>query len=281
MDAGLTWSAAMTATHQAPDGFSATSRAEDHFTTSLDIGDHVARVVLRQCREAARRNGISDPWIVDVGAGAGTLLRQLIGLGFNPERLIGVDVRSRPPDLDVAWVQGVAPDCVPQARGLLIAHEFLDDVPIDVVCDGRLMTVDGRVGPPAGAGDLAWLDRWAGSDSGTVGRRRDEVWRRLVDRVQAGRAIAVDFPASGPVGHRAGRRVQPVPDGTTDICAGVELRSCRQATGGRIVTQHRMLAGLPATDVQQRAELAVLRDRGGLGAFEWLIVDVPSVGSRS
>lgn len=281
MDAGLTWSAAMTATHQVADGFSATTRAEDHFTTSLDIGDHIARLILERCRNVAGRPGISDPWIVDVGAGSGTLLRQLIALGFPQDRLMGVDVRAQPADLDVTWVQGIAPDCVPRVSGLLIAHEFLDDIPADVVRDGCLVAVAGDVGPAACADDLAWLRRWTGSDSGTVGRHRDEAWSRLVARLQEGEAIAVDFPASAPVGHRAGRRLRPVPDGNTDICAGVELRSCRQATGGRIHVQHRLLAGVTPRTFQERAELAVLRDRNGLGAFEWLITEVPSVGSRA
>lgn len=279
MDAELTWSQAMVRTHQQPNGFSANHHAEDHFTTSLDVGDHIARVVLRRCLEAADRHGIAEPWIVDVGAGRGTLLRQLMALGFPRQRLLGVDVRARPADLEVEWVQGVAPGCVPRLAGLLFAHEFLDDVPADLVENGRVMTTAGTPGPLADPADVQWLRRWAGSDTGLVGRRRDLVWTDLVQRVVAGEAIAVDFSGGGPVGHRHGRQVRPVPDGNTDICAGVDMRSCRSATGGRILSQRRVLSKAVAQTVDERAELAVLRDPAGLGAFEWLITDVPSVGS--
>jgi hypothetical protein len=167
--------------------------------------------------------------------------------------------------------------------GLLIAHEFLDDVAADHVVSGRLQRVDeqGRItsGPLAGPEDLAWLRMWAGGDSGLVGRRRDDVWAQLVGRVQVGEAIAVDFSGGSPVGHRRGRRCAPVPDGNTDICAGVELRSCRSRTGGQIVPQHRILAQRRPRGVQESAELAVLRDRGGFGAFNWLVTDVASIGS--
>ena len=275
----LTWSDAIEWTHQSPDGFSRRHRAEEHFATSIGVGDHVARVVLERCRAAARRHGIPAPWIVDVGAGDGLLLRQLLNLGFPAEHLVGVDVRPAPTDLPVRWIQGVAPDCVPRFAGLLFAHEFLDDIPAEYVVDGRVQLTDFTPGGPAAPDDLHWLRTWTGGDTGLVGRSRDEVWAHLVGWVEVGEAIAVDFRPGAPVGHRTGRRSPPVPDGSTDVCAGVELRSCRERTGGRVIPQHRVLAGRPAADVQQAAELAALRDRGGFGAFDWLITDVSSVGS--
>ncbi len=272
MDAELTWANLMARTHEAPGGFSSTHPAEAHFTTSVDVGTHIAAVVLARCEAAAGRHGIERPWIVDVGAGSGRLLAQLIALGFPADRLIGVDVRSAP-DLPVHWIQGRAPGCVPPVRGLLFAHEFLDDVPVDVVADGQVVDHRGTPIGPAHPDDLAWLLQWTGSDTGVVGRRRDDVWRTLTSRVVVGEAIAVDYPTTHPVGHWRGRRTVAVPG--VDISAGVELRSCREATGGRIVPQHRMLAAVRAQDVQETAELSVLRDREGLGAFGWLITDRP------
>jgi len=275
----LTWSEAIAWTHQSPAGFSRRHRAEEHFSTSIGVGDHVARVVLERCRAAAGRHGISSPWIVDVGAGDGLLLRQLLKLGFPAEQLVGVDVRRAPVDLPVRWIQGVAPACVPRFAGLLFAHEFLDDVPAEYVVDGRLQRADLTLGELAAPDDLQWLHKWTGGETGLVGRSRDEAWAHLVGSVEVGEAIAVDFRPGAPVGHRAGRRLSPVPDGSTDICAGVELRSCRDRTGGRVIPQHRVLAGRPAADVQEGAELAALRDRSGFGAFDWLITEVSSVGS--
>lgn len=268
MDAGLTWREAMAWTHQV--AFSPHQRAEDHFTTSVDIGDHVARVVLDRCRAAAARHGIERPWIVDVGAGRGRLLRQLLDLGFPADRLLGVDVRGAP-DLPVGWIQGLAPDCLPRVAGVVLAHEFLDDVPADVVRDGRVLTVGGRPGEGAGAAATAWAARWG---DGPNGLPRDEAWAGIVASVVVGEAIAVDYPRSPPVGHRNGRRLPPEPDGATDVSAGVEFRALRDRTGGRIVPQHRVLSA-EGTTAQERAELAVLRDRSGLGAFLWLFTDVP------
>ena len=146
----LTWSEAIAWTHQSPAGFSRRHRAEEHFSTSIGVGDHVARVVLERCRAAAGRHGISSPWIVDVGAGDGLLLRQLLKLGFPAEQLVGVDVRPAPVDLPVRWIQGVAPACVPRFAGLLFAHEFLDDVPAEYVVDGRLQPDDFTIDPEYG-----------------------------------------------------------------------------------------------------------------------------------
>ena len=270
MDAELTRSQVMARTHEAGDGFSRTQPAEEHFTTSIDVGNHVTKVVMQRCLAAARRHGIAEPWIVDVGAGSGRLLAHMIDLGFPAERLIGVDVRPAP-DLPVHWIQGVAPACVPAVRGLLFAHEFLDDVPVEVVTDGLVLDRDGVPVGPAAPADLAWLQKWREGDSGVVGRRRDEVWRTLTSRVVVGEAIAVDYAGGGPVGHWRGRRHDARLG--VDISAGVEFRSCRAATGGRLVPQHRILAELEPQDVQGAAELAVLRDRAGLGAFQWLITD--------
>lgn len=273
----------MVLAHQVPDGFSARHLSGDHFTTSVQIGDHIARVVLRRCEAAARRHGIRRPWIVDVGAGDGRLLSQLLDLGFPGDRLIGVDVRPAPPGLPVRWVRGVAPECVPRVAGLIFAHEFLDDVPADRVVDGRVQLVDGSgrtsAGPPAPQQHLEWLRRWRGCETGVVGLTRDRAWREIVARVEVGEAVAVDFSGDDMVARRLGRRVPAAPDGERDVCAGVDLRSCRAATGGRIVPQHRVLAGSASGSITERAELAVLRERDGLGAFGWLITDVASVGS--
>lgn len=252
MDAGLTWREAMTWTH-----VERGVQAEEHFTTSIDVADHIARVVLRRCQAAAQRHGIEQPWIVDVGAGSGRLLRQLLELGFPRDRLLGVDVRPGPPGLP--WIQGLAPNCLPQVAGLVFAHEFLDDVPADVVRNGRVERVDGSPGPAASPAQLAWAARWG---EGVNGSSRDEAWAGIVESVVAGEAIAVDFAGGDPVGHLRGRRTPAVPDGR-DICAGVEFRSLSDRTGGRIVPQHRVV-----TD-------PVLADRSGLGGFLWLITDVP------
>ncbi len=264
--------------HLDPAGFSHTQRAEEHFTTSIGIGDHVARKVLERCEGAARRHGIADPWIVDVGAGDGRLLRQLLDLGFSGSRLLGVDVRPAPPGLPVQWIQGRAPECVPAVRGLLFAHEFLDDVAVDVVDGDHVLTTDGQPARRTSRREQDWLRRWAPDGSQVVGLRRDQVWAQLVAKVE-GEAIAVDFMGGAPVGHRRGRRTQASLCPETDLCAGVDLRACRAATGGRLIPQHRVFADVRGLSASQSAQLRVLRDRSGLGGFGWLFTDRSSVGS--
>jgi hypothetical protein len=247
-----TWAQAMSWTHREQG-----VRAEEHFSTSIDIADAVARTVLRRCQQTARRHAIDDPWIVDVGSGSGRLLGQLLDLGFPGERLLGVDVRAAP-DLPVHWIQGIAPQCLPEVEGVVFAHEFLDDVPADVVREGRVELVDGSLGPPATPAQRDWAARWG---EGVCGVTRDEAWARVVGSVRAGEAIAVDFSGGGHVGHLRGRRTPPIPDGR-DLCAGVNFRSLTARTGGRVVPQHRLFPGDP-----------VLSDRSGLGSFLWLFAE--------
>ncbi len=221
--------------------------AEDHFTTSIDIGDHIARFVLQRCAGL----GLPDPWIVDVGAGRGRLLEQLLALGFPGDRLLGVDVRPAP-ELPVHWIQGIAPECLPAVAGLVIAHEFLDDLPADVVRDGHVELCDGTRGPVASPQQRAWAERWG---DGVCGLSRDDAWRAIVACVRVGEAIAVDYPRGEPVRHAHGR----VGAAGADVSAGVHFASLRAATGGTVVPQHRLFGHHP-----------VLGDRAGMGAFLWL-----------
>src|SRR5512135_438643 len=104
--------------------------------------------------------------LVDVGAADGRLLLAVAAaVPANLRRrlrLTGVDLRPRPDRLS-PWVRWAArtPSGV---VGLLVANEWLDVVPLDVVKGGRLVLVDRagreRPGPPPGAADVAWLDAW-------------------------------------------------------------------------------------------------------------------------
>ena len=124
-------------------------------------------------------------------------------------RLTAVEVG--PVDLPgVRVVRDVAE--LPELTGLLVANEWLDDVPLDLVeqtADRPRVVLVAPTGaesmgdPPAGA-DAAWLDRWwplaAVGDRAEVGRSRDEAWAAAVGRLARGVAVAVDY------GHEAGRR---------------------------------------------------------------------------
>lgn len=213
--------------------------------------------------------------LVDLGAGRGELLSGL--LAALPDGVAGrvrataVELAPRPVGLAdrIRWT-----DEVPAGlTGLLIATEWLDNVPLDVVevdADGapRYVLVDPagaeRAGPPVGDADAAWLARWWPLDDAPPGARaeigapRDRAWAAAVSRVDAGLALAVDYghtrddrPMFGTLtGYRDGRQVPPVPDGSCDLTAHVAVDSVASAEDRG--------SGVPARLVNQRAALRAL-----------------------
>jgi hypothetical protein len=216
--------------------------------------------------------------VVDVGSGSGELLNAMADVDGDLD-LVGVDVRARPSALapSVTWVRTrggpTLPD-VPLADALVVAHEWLDDVPcpvVEVAGDGGwrqvLVTRDGeeRLGDPAPPDQQAWLDEWWASGGpgsrAEVGLPRDDVWAQLVASAPNSVLVAVDYghdaasrPRSGTlVGYRDGRAVLPVPDGTCDVTAHVALDSVGRAgeAAGAVATlrttQRSALASLGVT----------------------------------
>ncbi len=235
-----------------------------HFETSANATGGETELLAAAVRTLARRHGCTA--VVDVGAGRGELLRALAasdsghpGDPAAPLQLLGVDVVPRPAGLPpaVRWLESPGGAALPAGLTgltdtLVLAHEWLDVVPCDVLeVDDRgaprLVEVDGsgreRLGALADEGQLAWCARWwpvAGSPPGSrveVGRSRDEAWAALVGQVRSGVCVAVDYghevadrPAAGTLAaHRAGRAVPPVPDGRCDLTAHVALDAVREA----------------------------------------------------
>jgi SAM-dependent MidA family methyltransferase len=251
-----------------------------HFRTSVHASPLFAEALLTLAASAALRT------VVDVGSGRGELLLQLHRL--DPAlRLIGVDVVARPDDLPagIEWLPAV-----PDVDGaLLVANEWLDNVPVDVVTlsadNPRLVVVDIETGTEAEGGppserDDAWLARWwplgADGDRAEIGWPRDDAWARVLDRLGSGIAVAIDYahgvaerpPAGTLTGYRDGRQVPPVPDGSCDITAHVALDACAEAgrragaTATVVTTQRAALAALGLVAERPHSELAT-RDPGG------------------
>ncbi|MDQ6650274.1 MAG: SAM-dependent methyltransferase, partial [Actinomycetota bacterium] len=231
-----------------------------HFRTSATASPLYAEAILRLlCALDAALGSPGRLDLVDVGAGRGELLGAVATAAATaPElagrlQLTGVEVVSRPEDLHpaIGWVRSV--DDVAPVHGLLLANEWLDTVPVDVVTVGpegpRLVEVD-----PAGAERLAglpdvedsdWLSAWwpltAEGDRAEVGRSRDQAWVAALGRVEGGLALAVDYAldaaqravvarAGGSLtGYRDGRQVAPVPDASMDLTAHVALDACGAA----------------------------------------------------
>lgn len=278
----LTWREAIQAALYGPHGFYARGeRPGAHFRTSVHVSPRYAGALLALLREVDAALGHPARLdLVDLGAGRGELLSQLLAAAAAQPSLAArvaataVEVTARPAGLDerIAWCASVPAG----VTGLVIASEWLDNVPLDVVeqCSGgpRLLLVDPatgaeRPGPRPGRRDLAWLARWwplrAPGDRAEVGWSRDEAWATVTGRLARGLAVAMDYchlragrPQAGTLaGYRQGRRVPPVPDGSCDITAHVALDAC--AAAGEAAG-----AG-PAVLCTQRAALTALGVGGG------------------
>ncbi|WP_173166404.1 SAM-dependent methyltransferase [Phytohabitans suffuscus] len=298
-------------------GFFVTGAPAAHFRTSVHASPLFASAILRlvsHLDEALGRPARLD--VVDVGAGRGELLSALLHAA--PPGLAGrlaltcVERAPRPPSLPaaVAW-RSTPPTGV---TGLLLATEWLDNVPLDVVADGRYVAVDRSgaesPGAPVSPPDLEWLSRWwPGAPRAEVGAPRDRAWSGAVASVRRGLALAVDYghlrgerPVGGTLtGYRAGRQVPPVPDGSCDITAHVAMDSVAES-GGRpytLVSQREALRALgvdgarpplalASTDpagylraLSSASAAAELTDRAGLGGHWWLLhpiaIDPPAL----
>ncbi len=253
--------------------------------------------------------------VVDIGAGRGELLAHLRAL--DPAvSLVGVDIVARPEGLptDIEWL--VSPGGAELPVGLrprdalVVAHEWLDVVPLtvgEVDEDGvpRVVLVDPMTGKEslgnALRGDeLSWCQRFwpvARLDPGDrveVGVTRDAAWSALLDRMEGGVALAVDYghrvgerpPRGTLTAYRQGVLVTPVPDGSCDLTAHVAVDSLRhdEALSQRDALRrlgvsartpdhalartdpHRYLEGLA-----QSGAAAALLDEGGYGGFWWVV----------
>lgn len=258
--------------------FWSSEQPSDHFTTSA--GALVAERMAAILREVDAELGHPETLhVVDIGCGDGTLLalmrKECEDLGPRV-RWIGVDVRACEVD-GVESLVAEAPCPLPlgDVRGLVMAHEWLDEVPCDVVErdeDGidRLVLVDMRgvesLGPPLTDGDAcaefgvdagtarSWLARWwplvEPGDRAEVGMARDKAWQWMTGLLAEGTALATDYghmrderrqrDRHGTLAaYASGRLVRPVPDGTANLTAHVALDACVAAVPGTSLTAQR------------------------------------------
>lgn len=228
-----TWREATTEALYGPRGFYRRPEGPaGHFRTSVHVGDGFA-AALAQLAAATDLDTV-----VDVGAGRGELAAALARVA---PHLAVLEVEIGHPDFAAEVPVGV--------EALVVANEWLDNVPVDVAvltAEGpRLVEVaaDGaqRPGPPLPPADADWLERWwpltAEGARAEIGRPRDTAWADVVRNVTRGVAVAVDYahtkdarPPHGTLtGFRAGREQDPVPDGSMDLTAHVAIDACAAA----------------------------------------------------
>jgi SAM-dependent MidA family methyltransferase len=287
-----------------PDGFFVTQRPDAHFRTSVTASRLFAEAIARLAADEGLRT------IVDTGAGGGELLSHLneIDPGLH---LVGVDLAPRPDQLPEAvdWRH----ELPAEFAGLLVANEWLDNVPCDVVeldedGDVRLVLVDPdtgaeRLGDPI---ESEWIDTWwpltEPGERAELGEPRDEAWADAVECV-TGLAVAIDYghlkPERPPFGslasYAAGQEVDVRPDGTRDVTAHVAVDSLAERVGACLERQRDALGRLGIDGSRPPIELATenppeylrqlslageaaeLRARGGLGDFWWVVTDTQVV----
>lgn len=263
----LPWREAMAQALYGPDGFYRDPAGPSaHFRTSA----HASPLFAAALVQLARGEGLTT--VVDVGAGRGELLEAMAAVDPDLD-LVAVELTDRPEDLAAAieWRSDLPAD---RAAALVVANEWLDNIPLDVVevaADGRPRVVlvqpktgEQVLGPEPAHADVRWLGRWwplpgMPGYRAEIGWSRDEAWADLLRGLGPGSlAIAIDYghqlatrPAGGTLtGYRHGRQVPPVPDGTCDLTAHVAFDS--------LAVTARTVGAIPARLRTQRATLTEL-----------------------
>jgi SAM-dependent MidA family methyltransferase len=222
-----------------PHGFFRREEPAAHFRTSVHVSPIFAKAIARLAAE------VGATTVVDVGSGRGELLLALHELD-RALRLVGVDVSSRPAQLppEIEWTNS-APSQLTDV--LVLANEWLDNIPVDVVevDDTGIVrrievvpsTGEERLADPVSGTDAQWLADWWSLDDAAPGVRaevgwpRDEAWAQLVRTVDRGVLVAIDYahvansrpPYGSLTAYRSGRQAHPVPDGSRDITSHVAI----------------------------------------------------------
>ena len=238
-----------------------------HFATSPSQSTAVAEGLVHHLTHVIEHLHIDGYFgvidVCEVGGGDGTLMMQVLDIAVQQHPAVAfrarvIELRARPPRLasTIEWIDGPMQTHLPESiRGLIFAHEVLDDVPLTLAQYDEALTLrqvmvnaatgDEELGEPISANDREWVSRWWPHQSVggrvEIGASRDQVWAAIASTVSTGIAIAIDYAhtqeqrslgsfARGTLtGFRNGYACQPVPDGSMNITAHVALDACAVA----------------------------------------------------
>ena len=303
----VAWHDAHLGTYPDSHGFYHHHEPAHHFATEAQAdaaGNPLAQALAVLISDIAGRFQKGEPVeVVDIGAGSGELLTSLLQLLDADPRLhcTAIDVRPRPIDLPagIDWITGQAPEVLRATwpdgiTGIVIAHEWLDDLPVDVVARDeqgvvREVLVDPatgveHLGEPVSGEAAQWLATWWGPvrDRAEIGLPRDAAWHEVCAALRSGVAVAIDyaplrteresgrFDSGTLVGYVRGEARWPIPDGSMNITAHVALDACAAAIEpmGVIADQIEMIDELLPEDTVSPVPPADADPAGFLAALE-------------
>lgn len=305
MAEAVAWREAMRQALYGPEGFfTRTNRpgATGHFRTSAHASPLFATAILRLLVGVDEALGRPSPLdVVDIGAGQGHLLRRLAVLAptylARRLRLTAVELASRPADLPAAITWRADLPAPGSVQGLILATEWLDNVPqdiaeVDPAGRPRQVLVDPltgaeELGDPVSGEAATWAARWWSHQPLQPGMRielggtRDAAWARAVTGLARGLAVTVDYghmwyarPRLGTLaGFYAGRSAQPIPDGSRDVTTHVAIdAACAagEAAAGRsavLTTQREVLQALGVDATRPPQSLASTDPAGYMRAL--------------
>lgn len=190
-----------------PGGFFAGAHVRSHhggdFLTSPEVSAHFGETLARWVQTEHER--IGDPFqLVEVGAGSGSLMKALLGEYSVPALAVEASPAAR---RSLSAFVDVSPDLPESFRGVVLANELLDNLPMALaqkvdgawrerwvgVDDDSLFFVDTPPRPEV----LEWLDLYSGpvSDGGWVEvQLRARAWLTDVyERLAAGSVVIFDY----------------------------------------------------------------------------------------
>ena len=233
------------------DDFYVQHAPEDHFQTLAQVGATLAQHIATWLSEQVT-GGVE---VFELGSANASLIRHVSASTPHITYAHAIDLRERPADLDASIIwhrrdvgsQGLPPR-MSDATPVLLAHEFFDDIPCDVVevDDAGCWWVDaGETGEPirgsrvVEADAIDWMHRWwPPHRSGMqieVGLNRDRIWHALMRQYPRAIGIVIDYghtrrersigtwDAGTLVGYRNHRVTAPRLDGRTNVTAHVAI----------------------------------------------------------